>query len=353
MEPTVSIIIPVHNAAPYLRQCLDSVFVQAFSDYEVICIDDASTDDSANILDEYAAAHERFTVIKGTFGGPSATRNAGLAIAQGTYIAFLDSDDWWEPNMLERVVGVAEEKAADIVIFDYWLRYETDGYIDTYRDQDMFKRLDGKVVDFHTCPELSGFVGVWDRLFRRDLLEENDIHYADGHLYEDAIYSFQTMVVAKRIAIIADHLYWYRREVSGSITFVEDGSRHHKEEFLYAHKLMQDILANAHATPESWKCYATYFLEYCLIHQRWTKPYSYFKSFFDRVREMACPTYTPIGAPAHPVLFGPDVEGNIYQRNYARLVRENKPAAAFVELWSMNVASAVKWRARMLIGKTR
>lgn len=332
MKPQVSIVIPVHNAASYLRTCLNSVMSQTFSDYEVICVDDASVDESYAILEEYAQSDERFRVISGEFNGPSATRNAALAMAQGDYIAFLDADDWWDRQLLEKTVGRAQECDADMVVFDYWLYYQETGTVGTYRDEDLFARMNGSVTNIGQCPELAGFVGIWDRLFRRDALVAHG--FMDGLLYEDAVYCIEAVLKAKRVAFMSDRLYYYRRNVQASITYDEDASRKHEEDFLTAQGYIQECLRDAGVSREAWACYARYFAEYAYMHQREVSPYGRFKSFFAMVHQMAAvpqgqylPLFEVCGKDSNPV-----------REIYLYLVRNDKPYRAWVEARGLNVA---------------
>lgn len=338
MNPEVSIIIPVHNAAPYLRACLESVLAQTFGDFEVLCVDDASTDESGKILYEYANSDERFTVMRGVFGGPSGTRNAALAVARGDYVAFLDADDWWDKALLEKTLARAKDADADMVVFDYWLYYQETGTMGTYRDQDLFARLDGSVVNVATCPELAGFVGIWDRLFRRDVLVPHG--FMEGFLYEDAIYCTEAVLKARKVAFMADHLYYYRRNVTASITFTEDASRKHEEDFLVAQAYIQDCLREAGVSVDAWRSYARYFAEYAYMHQREVSPYRRFKSFFSIVHEMAA---LPKGQ--YPALFyvcGKD--SNEAREIYLSLVRKDKPYSAWMEARCLNAAGKVLGR---------
>ena len=335
-ETSVSIVIPVHNVAQYLRQCLDSVLVQSFKNFECLCVNDASDDSSLAVLREYGERDQRIVVIDGVFGGPSATRNAALAVAQGDYIAFLDADDWWEQDMLEKVVTRAIEAQADMVIFDYWLAYEGGNGLDTYRDQNMFARLDGEVVNMSSCPELAGFVGIWDRLFRRDALVPHG--FMVDRLYEDAIYSAEATVAAHRVAIMADHLYYYRRNVEHSITYDEDASRKHEEDFLIAQSYIQDVYRNEGISTEAWTEYARYFAEYAYMHQREVRPKERFFEFFGIVRDMACPS-------DGPQLFELWHDDPHRWRNaYIGFVRNNQPELAWAEAKALNAAGRVLGR---------
>ena len=113
--PELSIIVPVYKVEPYLRRCLDSILAQTFRDFELILIDDGSPDNCGAICDEYAAKDSRIIVIHQKNQGVSAARNAGLDIAKGTYLGFVDSDDWIEPEMYETMIATAKEKQVDVV----------------------------------------------------------------------------------------------------------------------------------------------------------------------------------------------------------------------------------------------
>ena len=112
----VSVIIPVYNVEQYLNQCLDSVINQTLKDIEIICVDDGSTDNSFKMLEEYAQKDNRIKVIHQKNKGAAAARNEGLYIAQGKYLSFLDSDDFFEIDMLEQMYNCAEKYNTDIVV---------------------------------------------------------------------------------------------------------------------------------------------------------------------------------------------------------------------------------------------
>ena len=122
----ISIVIPVYNVAPYLSACLDSVVSQSYPDWELILVDDGSSDDSPLICDEYAARHERIHVFHQSNGGPSKARNFGLSKCSGDYVAFIDSDDLLHVQYLEQLVRVIEAEQADIVQTSYVLLREQD-----------------------------------------------------------------------------------------------------------------------------------------------------------------------------------------------------------------------------------
>ena len=115
VAPRFSIVIPVCDVAPYLRECLDSVLAQTFADWEAVCVDDGSTDGSGAILDEYASMDERFRVVHQANAGVGAARNRGLDMARGDYVAFLDGDDACEPSWLGSFAEIIDDTGADLV----------------------------------------------------------------------------------------------------------------------------------------------------------------------------------------------------------------------------------------------
>lgn len=106
MNPKISIIVPVYEVEPYIHKCVDSILAQTFTDFELILVDDGSPDNCGEICDEYEENDSRIRVIHKENGGPSSARNAGLNIAKGDYIGFVDSDDWIETDMYEMLICV-------------------------------------------------------------------------------------------------------------------------------------------------------------------------------------------------------------------------------------------------------
>lgn len=120
MHPTVSIIVPIYNAEQTLRRCIDSILTQAFTDFELLLVDDGSCDSSGAICDEYAAQDSRIQVIHKENSGVSSSRNLAISRAQGTYLQFLDSDDWITPDATSSLVRAAQEHQCDLVISDFY-----------------------------------------------------------------------------------------------------------------------------------------------------------------------------------------------------------------------------------------
>ncbi len=215
--PKVSIIMPVYQSGPYLRTCLDSVLAQSFSDFELILIDDGSTDDSAEILDEYAAKDERITVVHKENGGPSTARNLGLDMATAPYVYLPDSDDILEPDLLEKVLPEME-KGYDVVAFAYQPLEENE----SYRKPPQITEQPREII-LNTPEERYAFLAgpfrrkairweFWDRIYRRDLIERWNIRCYDSYrIYTDDMYfAFCHTAHASRILWMPQILYTYR-----------------------------------------------------------------------------------------------------------------------------------------------
>lgn len=177
----VSVIVPVYQVEAYLPGCLDSILAQTFEDFELILVDDGTKDDCPRIMAEYAAKDARIRQVHKANGGLSSARNAGLDIARGEYIAFVDSDDTVEPTMLADAVAAAERSGAQLVIYNYRL-VTKDGPQGAYlpmRDETIDLDQFGLANYFYRywMPYVHG-QEAWCRLYRRDVIERHHLRYA-------------------------------------------------------------------------------------------------------------------------------------------------------------------------------
>lgn len=205
-----SIIIPVYNVEIYLRDCLDSVLLQTFSDWEAICVNDGSADKSSNILEEYAARDPRLKVITQPNGGLSSARNTGLKAAMGEYVIFLDSDDWLEPNALE--VLASRISSEDMLCFSGRRFFESEG---SYHPADeLLERHYQSGMDYYNDNALLSrdfaFVCVVLRAYRRAYLEDNRLHFKEGIFHEDNLFTPLACYHAHKVTTINECLYNYR-----------------------------------------------------------------------------------------------------------------------------------------------
>lgn len=207
-----SIIVPIYNVEAYLDDCLTSLQRQDFSDFEVICVNDGSTDRSREILSEWTSKLPQMKVIDRENGGLSAARNTGLAAASGEYVVFVDSDDWVGPTMLSQLS--TEANGEDMICFAC-RRTDNERY-DTLSPE----QSDG--WSYYNCHALEHrevpFVCVWQRCYRREFLSRNCLYFREGILHEDNEVTPRACLKAKSIKVIPDVLYNYRVRAGSIMT---------------------------------------------------------------------------------------------------------------------------------------
>ena len=231
VAPRVSIVVPVYNVERYLGACLDSVLRQTFGDFELICVDDGSTDSSSAILAEYAARDGRVRVITQANAGLSAARNAGLDMATGEYICFVDSDDWIADRAVETCMSVCERDALDHLVFASTSVLEIEG--GQKPDYVVPAELCGRVADgVSLLQTLVGNGGYYPsvplRFMRREPIVRARLSFPEGLLHEDVYFTPLALAMAEKAEVSSQRLY-FRRIRKNSIMTVDDpdaGVRH-------------------------------------------------------------------------------------------------------------------------------
>ena len=217
----VSIIVPVYNAENVLHYCIDSILNQTYKDFELILVDDGSTDRSGDICDEYALDNDNISVLHIQNGGVSRARNTGIERAKGDYICFVDSDDYIDQLFLEELVNKAEEGYNFVLTAYQWV--ENYNYNATrtifYKDDESYS-----VLDRNSLMSLSNLVLLpqpWNKLFKRDIVINEDIRMPeDISLGEDTtfVYRYLSVVIDQSFVVINKPLYYYFNSVdSGSL----------------------------------------------------------------------------------------------------------------------------------------
>ncbi len=211
--PCFSIIIPVYNVAPYLRECLDSVREQTCVDLECICVDDGSSDGSGLILDEAARRDNRFKIIHQRNVGVAAARNAGLEVAQGQWIAFLDGDDVWAPWTLAECARVAGQDATvDVVAFNTEYFPEKGPYPWPEKFEGCEQRI-SNLLEFVDSADVSFcFAG---KVYRRDVV--GSLRFQPLAFGEDILFLLSCCLRAKKQVILDSTFYGYRRRTGSAI----------------------------------------------------------------------------------------------------------------------------------------
>lgn len=204
----VSVVVPVYNTSKYLRRCLDSLVKQTLRDIEIIVINDKSTDDSKDIINEYEKNYDNIKVIHNkTNKGIGYNRNLGIEKASGEYISFIDSDDWVVSDMYEKMYNKASKDKNDLVICNYHKMLEEKNNV-TEIEGDYFIS-ERKDTNLEESPSLINEVNLapWNKLYKKELLE--DIRYPENLKYEDAVVTIKALARAKKIGFIREKLNYY------------------------------------------------------------------------------------------------------------------------------------------------
>lgn len=202
--PEISVIMPVYNAEKRLAKTLDSVFEQTFADFELICIDDGSSDNSLSILQKYASKHKNMTIISQENKRVSAARNAGLRAAKGNYIQFIDSDDLIEKDALALTYEKAAKTDADIVFFCHRRIINNKFFSDNIIPMNDYLNT----RDFNLISPLTYY--VWDKLFKKEFLISNGIFFHEDIVAsEDGYYMLTCLSKKPKMEFIPKILYSY------------------------------------------------------------------------------------------------------------------------------------------------
>ena len=235
----VSIIIPVYNTAQYLKRCLDSIINQTLEDIEIICINDGSTDNSPQVLQEYAAKDNRIKLINQENQGLSCTRNNGMNLASGEYIGFVDSDDWIERDFYEKLYQAAQKYDADIAAA---------GILQNNGERSKpFLRIK-KEQTAHITEEKYKLCNiprrchVWNKIYRRKPLLDTGLKFPPKRIFEDIVWSHIVIDKLNKLVTVPNTYYFYY-ETRGSISKKFD--QKHEEDLRFAnHECMEYIRRN-------------------------------------------------------------------------------------------------------------
>lgn len=237
--PKVSVLMPSYNVAPYIRQSIDSVLGQTLQDIEVICIDAGSEDGTAEIISEMAKEDSRLIVLPSERKSYGFQMNLGIKKARGEYIAIVETDDFADADMLERLCGLADACEADLVKSNYW----------EYRNgRDFFhETLAGHPYDRVICPcdddpsLLKVSPSIWSAVYRRSVLLEQGVYFLEtpGAAYQDVSFAIKALAVFRRVVLCREAFLHYRRD--NAAQSVRDGGKSH---FLFDEfQVVEDFLA--------------------------------------------------------------------------------------------------------------
>lgn len=243
--PDVSVILPVYNVKCYLEQCLDSLLSQTLKDIEIICVDDGSTDGSLDILKKYQNKDERIQVIEQINSGAGSARNTGLKIASGKYLSFLDSDDFFEPNMLETLFNCAQNDDLDIVCCDINLYDNVTKKISRpawiLKQNELpnkkifnYKDISDSIFSFsHTA--------AWNKLFKRSFVEKEKLEFQTLPNTNDFYFVCAALVTASRISACNQRLLYYRTNNKLSLSNTKARSLNPENGYMAIKKLSEKL----------------------------------------------------------------------------------------------------------------
>jgi glycosyltransferase involved in cell wall biosynthesis len=224
--PKISVIIPVYNVEKYLSQCLDSVINQTFKDFECICVNDGSTDNSLTILQEYSNKDNRIKIINQKNSGSSIARNKALRQSIGQYIAFIDSDDFVSNDYLEKLITVAEKENSNIVYCRHKMYYPLDNRYENGPNREKLIKLffeyskskgENKQIKY-ILDIVENSRSICMKLYKSEVIKNNNIYFFEN-IFAEMDYSFNILInlYSRKISLLDEELYYYRKQIS-SIT---------------------------------------------------------------------------------------------------------------------------------------
>ena len=292
----LSVIVPVYRAEETLRQCVDSLLAQTYTNFELICVDDGSTDSSGRLLDEYAQKDARIKVIHQENQTAGAARNNGMAHATGNYLLFLDPDDFFEPFMLEKALEKIKENDSDICLFN------------VYRYDDRTGRRTSNVPDYirKHIPPLSVFSrkdvpdrifnmttgAPWNKLYRTDFVRRHGLRFPVIKNTEDFYFVALSMALAEKITTLDTPLLHYRINVGSSLQATRS---RYPVEFEKSFTGVKDRLVELGIYEEVKKSFANRALDSCIYNLESVKGADAFAECYDLIRKELLERYDILG----------------------------------------------------------
>ena len=241
--PRVSVVVPVHNTARYLPQCLDSIIHQTLREIEIICVDDGSEDNSYSVLSDYAALDGRITILQQECLGAGVARNAGLERARGEWVMFIDSDDFAEPDLLESAYSSGVAASADIVLFSansFNQNTKQVSYMPWSLNKSLIPTLPCKTEELYDKIFQISKPAPWTKLFRRSFVVNNGISFQQLHNTNDLFFSFLSLALSHKLSWVEKPLIYYRNNPEG----IQSTKRSHPEDFYLALMALKQELEN-------------------------------------------------------------------------------------------------------------
>lgn len=264
--PTISVILPIYNAEPFLEECLASIKSQTFTDIEILCVNDGSTDSSVETIQKFCDLDDRFVLLSKPNGGYGHSLNYGLKHARGEYISIIEPDDFIDPKMYEVLLLFAKaNNNADVIKGSYWEYFDTrDDFGEVLRKPNLTRKMGQTPFAFNLKDNAEIFAhhpSIWSTLYKKDFLDSNEIHFVEpkGAGWADNPFFAETLIKAKEIVWVPNGYYYYRQTNPNASSFLKD--YHIPFDRL---REMRTILQKAHANDEIWGAF--YRREFDYIH---------------------------------------------------------------------------------------
>ena len=274
--PNVSIVVPVYNAADYLKESLGDILRQTYSDFELICVNDGSTDNSYEVLKAFADTDKRIRIVDKINGGGGSARNAGADMAQGEYLLFLDADDRFERDLLEKTVRLANKENCDVVIFSgNEFHYKTH---EVKTSPWLLQRIEG---EYDGNPFHYTTTTVWNKLYRRDYLTRFCIRHQEERVTAFSMYfTFFSLIYTSKISFLDEVLVHYRSDNPDS------SMRRHDNSPLDTIKVLEAIWNRIEADDrliDKRSIYVNFAIKNIFERTGWFKSYDAFSQVYDEL----------------------------------------------------------------------
>lgn len=244
----VSVIIPVYNTSMYLDKCLTSLINQSLKEIEIICVNDGSTDNSLEILKNFSNKDNRIRIINQENQGQSVARNVGIKEANGQYVGFIDSDDWADEKMFERLYDKAKCLGSDVSMCSVKVFDEKTGESttnDPYMTLSLFPKVFAdKTFNYKDCLDFLFRICVtpWNKIYKKSWIQENKIKFQEGINFEDMIFSVETLIKADKISLVNEPLVVYRKASQTSYSVGNYSQDYKKMDFFTVFDLIEKFL---------------------------------------------------------------------------------------------------------------
>ena len=244
MKNKITVIVPVYNVEKYLSQCLENIIHQTYTNLEVICVNDGSTDNSKNILVNYTKIDKRIRIIEKENGGLSSARNVGIKAATGDYIHFIDSDDYIPLNYYEEMIKSLANTNADIVCAGFYFEKHPNESI-RFKDTYIYTNINDKLIKIFVYKHMY----VWRYLIKTSFIKKNNLSFIEGKYIEDVMFTIPAFTKANKIVVVPNIQYFYRYNQESIMNNKDKNKRNkRKTDIIYMRNLLKEYMKKNNIT---------------------------------------------------------------------------------------------------------